>query len=133
LEAIKASAIEMDECDVVVPRDRIAEYIGFIHALSAEFDMRFPCFGHAGDGNLHVYLCRDSMPEEAWRGKKAAAFAKMYAKAAEMGGQVSGEHGIGYAKREYLARQLGEEQIALMRRIKRAFDPKNLLNPMKVI
>jgi glycolate oxidase len=57
----------------------------------------------------------------------------MYGRAAEMGGQVSGEHGIGYAKRTYLAQHLGEEQIALMRRVKRAFDPKNLLNPMKVV
>jgi glycolate oxidase len=133
LEAIKASTTAMDECDVVVPRDRIAEYIGFVHALSAEFGMRLPCFGHAGDGNLHVYLCRDSLPEYIWRRKKTAVFAKMYAQAAEMGGQVSGEHGIGYAKKEYLAQHLGEGQIALMRRIKMAFDPKNLLNPLKVI
>jgi glycolate oxidase len=132
LEAIKASTTELDECDVVVPRNRIAQYIKFTHALAEELHLRIPSFGHAGDGNLHIYICRDGLEETAWGKGLAAAFEQMYAKAAEMGGLVSGEHGIGYAKKDYLRAQYGEEQIELMRRIKLAFDPKQILNPGKV-
>lgn len=132
LEAIKASTTLMDECDVVVPRDRIADYIKFTHALAKELGLRIPSFGHAGDGNLHIYLCRDDLCQEEWERRMAAAFDRMYGEAAKMGGLVSGEHGIGYAKKNYLRGQYGDTQIALMRRIKAAFDPQNLLNPCKV-
>ena len=132
LEAIKASTPLMDECDVVVPRNHIAEYIRFTHQIAAELGMRIPSFGHAGDGNLHIYLCRDDLDEAQWEQRKQQAFDRMYARAAAIGGQVSGEHGIGCAKSPYLRAQLGEEQIALMRRIKAAFDPEGILNPGKV-
>jgi glycolate oxidase len=132
LEAIKASTDEMDECDVVVPRKRIADFIKFTHQLAKEQGIRIPSFGHAGDGNLHVYICRDGLPEETWKEKLSICFEKMYALAGEYGGQVSGEHGIGYAKRPYLAELLGERQISLMAGIKDAFDPKHLLNPDKI-
>lgn len=69
LEAIKASTTEMDECDVVVPRSYVADFIKFTHQTAAELNMRIPSFGHAGDGNLHVYLCRDQMDEDTWRKK----------------------------------------------------------------
>ncbi len=67
LEAIKASTTELDECDVVVPRNRVAEFIRYTHRLAAELGVRIPSFGHAGDGNLHVYLCRDGLDERSWR------------------------------------------------------------------
>lgn len=133
LEAIKASTTEMDECDVVVPRSCVADFIKFTHQTASELEMRIPSFGHAGDGNLHVYLCRDQMDEDTWRGKKQEAFERMYTKAEEYGGLVSGEHGIGYAKREYLRNQLGEDQMRLMAGIKRVFDPKGILNPGKIV
>ena len=133
LEAINASTDEMDECDVVVPKSRISDFIKYTHEVSKEVGIRIPSFGHAGDGNLHIYICRDSRPEEEWKDKLNKAFDLLYARAREYGGQVSGEHGIGYAKKEYLKKQLGEDQIELMRNIKKVFDPKNLLNPDKVI
>lgn len=132
LEAIKASTSQMDECDVVVPRSRVAEFIMFTHDLAQRLDMRIPSFGHAGDGNLHVYLCRDEMDEATFQQKMDQAFEEMYALAAEMGGLVSGEHGIGYAKKAYMARQLGDVQIKLMQGIKAVFDPQGILNPGKV-
>jgi len=132
LEAIKASCLEMDECDVVVPRDRIAQYIKFTHTLREKYGMRIPSFGHAGDGNLHIYLCRDESNRDVWLAKTKEVLAEMYAKAEEMGGLVSGEHGIGYAKKKYLREQCGEEQILIMQRIKQAFDPAMILNPGKV-
>ena len=132
LEAIKASTDEMDECDVVVPKSKVAEYIKYTHEVSKKVNIRIPSFGHAGDGNLHIYICRDSLSQNEWEDKLKQAFDLLYDKAKEFGGQVSGEHGIGYAKKEYLAKQLGPRQIELMRAVKKAFDPKEILNPGKV-
>ena len=132
LEAIKASTTEMDECDVVVPVNKIDYFIKFTHALADELNIRIPSFGHAGDGNLHIYVCRDELDDECWEEKLAEAFHRMYKTSEEIGGLVSGEHGIGYAKRNYLKRQYGETPIALMQGIKRVFDEKNILNPGKI-
>ena len=132
LEAIKASTTAMDECDVVVPRGSIAEYIKYSHLVAKELDMRIPSFGHAGDGNLHIYLCRDGLDEKTWRACMNNGFNKLYAKAAELGGFPSGEHGVGFAKKAYLREMVGEEQIALMIGIKRVFDPRGILNPGKI-
>ncbi|NMA16355.1 MAG: FAD-binding oxidoreductase [Erysipelotrichia bacterium] len=132
LEAIKASTDKMDECDVVVPKDLIADYIKYTHKLSKQLGVRIPSFGHAGDGNLHIYVCKDGMPEEIWQQKLKTAFKKLYQKAQEMNGLVSGEHGIGYAKKQYLKESLGENQIKIMQQIKNVFDPKNILNPGKI-
>jgi len=133
LEAIKASTTLMDECDVVVPRDKIALYIAFTHELSKKYQVRIPSFGHAGDGNLHIYICKDDIEDEKWNQVLEAVFKEMYDKAKEIGGLVSGEHGIGYAKKAYMKEVLGDAQIELMRGIKKVFDPKGILNPDKVI
>ncbi len=132
LEAIKASTTEMDECDVVVPRDKVDEFIKYTHTLAEELGVRVPGFGHAGDGNLHVYICRDDLDDAAWKDTLTRGFDLMYKKAFELGGLVSGEHGIGYAKKEYMRTLYGEAQVALMQSIKKAFDGKNILNPGKV-
>ena len=132
LEAIKASTTEMDECDVVVPVNRVDAFIKYTHTLAEEFGIRIPSFGHAGDGNLHVYICRDTLSDEAWKQTLETCFDRMYEKARELGGMVSGEHGIGYAKKEYLRTRLGQTPIALMQGIKKVFDEKNILNPGKV-
>ena len=132
LEAIKASTTEMDECDVVVPGNQVDVFIKYTHELADEFGVRIPSFGHAGDGNLHVYICRDTLNDEDWEKTLSACFDRMYKKAEALGGLVSGEHGIGYAKKAFLRRQYGETPIALMQGIKSVFDPKNILNPGKV-
>ncbi|MCE5284490.1 MAG: FAD-binding oxidoreductase [Pelosinus sp.] len=132
LEAIKATTTEMDECDVVVPRNRVAEFVKYTDELQEQFNIRIRSFGHAGDGNLHVYVLRDDLPKEQWQKKLHDVFECMYKKSVELEGLVSGEHGIGYAKRPYLFNQLGNDSIDLMKNIKLAFDPKNILNPGKV-
>ena len=132
LEAIKASTTEMDECDVVVPRSYVDEFIKYTHQIAEVENVRIPSFGHAGDGNLHVYICRDDLDDEKWEKTLEHCFDLMYKKAEELGGLVSGEHGIGYAKKGYMQKQYGNDQIALMQGIKKAFDPKNILNPGKV-
>ena len=133
LEAIKNSTTQMDECDVVVDIDKVADFCQFARDLSIQEDIRIRSFGHAGDGNLHIYVLKDALPEDEWQRKVARCMDALYAKAAAMKGQVSGEHGIGHAKRDYLKQSLDPEQIELMKRIKAAFDPNGILNPGKVI
>lgn len=132
LEAIKGSTTEMDEVDCVVPRNRVNELVEYIHALENEIGIRIKSFGHAGDGNLHVYLLKDQLSEEEWKKRMQFAMDKIYKKATVLEGQVSGEHGIGFAKRPYLKESLSEDTMFLMQGIKSVFDPKNILNPNKV-
>ncbi len=132
LEAIKTSAGQMDEGDVAVPRASIAAFVEQFDAISVESGLRVEYFGHAGDGNLHVYFCRDGLTAPEWDERLSGAFDALYAHAAELGGTVSGEHGIGCAKREALRSRIGAGQTALMRRIKLAFDPNGILNPGKI-
>lgn len=132
LEAIKASTTEMDECDVVVPVNKVDEFIRFTHELAEQTGVRIPSFGHAGDGNLHIYICKDSLSDAEWEIVLKDCFDKMYKKAEELGGLISGEHGIGYAKKDYLKKQFGDVPINIMRGIKQVFDEKNILNPKKV-
>ncbi|APF28503.1 hypothetical protein NPD7_2059 [Clostridium sporogenes] len=132
LEAVKASTTEMDECDVVVPRNKVASFVKYTDELQEQFDVRIRSFGHAGDGNLHVYVLRDNLTKEQWDRKLKDVFECMYKKSVELNGLVSGEHGIGFAKKPYLFEQYGEEYMELMKNIKLAFDPKNILNPGKV-
>lgn len=132
LEAVSASTSDMDECDVVVPRNRVAEFIKYTHQLAEEYNVRIPSFGHAGDGNLHVYVCKDDLDDVEWEKKLKQVFDCMYKKSEELNGLVSGEHGIGYAKREYMFNQYGEQYMNIMKGIKTVFDSKNILNPGKV-
>ena len=126
LEAIKASTTQMDECDVVVPRSEIANYIKFTYDLAEKYQIRIPSFGHAGDGNLHIYICKDAYSNTEFEEKLSAIFDEMYKKAKAVGGLVSGEHGIGYAKKAYMKEVLGENQVRLMKGIKAVFDPNDI-------
>ena len=132
LEAIKASTSMMDEVDVVVPRNKVNAFVEYVHRLRQELGIRIKSFGHAGDGNLHVYILKDDLPEDKWQELLDRAMASMYEKARELRGQVSGEHGIGLVKRPYLQESLPEASLALMQGIKHVFDPNNILNPHKV-
>jgi glycolate oxidase len=133
LEAIKGSTPAMDECDVVVPRDRIAGFVRFAVRTGREQGVRICLFGHAGDGNLHVYTCRDALTEADWKAGNSGVMDALYREARNLGGEMSGEHGVGHAKRKYLLESRGESQLRLMRGIKAAFDPNGILNPGKVV
>jgi glycolate oxidase len=132
LEAIKGSTTYMDEVDVVVPRSSVNEMVEYIHNLHEKVDIRIKSFGHAGDGNLHAYILKDDLSNEEWEQKMKEAMDNIYEKARELNGQVSGEHGIGYAKKSYLLESMDPVVVEIMRGIKKAFDPKNILNPHKV-
>lgn len=133
LEIIKASTSEIDECDVVVPIDRVAEFVEFAQNLETECGLRIRSMGHAGDGNLHIYALRDQLDQTLWKERIDHLFDRLYSHASEIGGKVSGEHGIGSAKLPYQYQIEGERVMQIMSRIKRAFDPNDILNPGKVV
>lgn len=132
LEAIEAETKLLDECDVVVPVNKIAPYLTFVKSLSDNYDFEIKSFGHAGDGNLHIYTCANDMDVDTFNRQVADFMDIIYKKAAEFGGLISGEHGIGYGKMDYLADFAGETSMRLMKGIKEVFDPKMILNPGKV-
>jgi glycolate oxidase len=117
--------------DATVPRSRIAEMVDFIQEVAQRHQLKIGTFGHAGDGNLHPTAVLDSADPGAV-GRARAAFDEIFARAIELDGTITGEHGIGIAKLRYLERQLGADHVALLRRIKAAFDPNGILNPGKL-
>lgn len=132
LEAIMEETKLLDECDVVVPVNKIAEYLEFVNKTGKECNLTIKSFGHAGDGNLHIYQCSNDLTEEEFKERVEKFFAIIYQAATDCGGLVSGEHGIGSGKIKYLVDSVGETNMALMEGIKRVFDPKMILNPGKV-
>ncbi|WP_294731794.1 FAD-binding oxidoreductase [uncultured Faecalibaculum sp.] len=132
LEAIKGSTTLMDEVDMVVPRSCVNDMVAYLDEVQRLAGLRIKSFGHAGDGNLHAYLLKDELSDEEWEARLKQAMELVYKKARELEGQVSGEHGIGYAKKPYLRQALPEADFELMNGIKAVFDPKNLLNPHKI-
>ena len=123
----------MDECDVVVPRNKIADFVEASQAVSEKYGVRVRSFGHAGDGNLHIYACQDDIEDISWKQKVASLMDDLYETAKTLRGQISGEHGVGHAKAEFLRESLGDTQIEIMKGIKLAFDPNGILNPGKVV
>ncbi|WP_255323041.1 FAD-linked oxidase C-terminal domain-containing protein [Lysobacter sp. K5869] len=118
--------------DVVVPVSRIPELVDGVQALAREFDLPIVCFGHAGNGNLHVNLLYD--PGDAAQSARAhTAMGRVFELALALGGTLSGEHGIGLAKRDFMPHAVGAQTLAVMRQIKRVFDPDGILNPGKLL
>ena len=123
----------MDECDIVVPGNKIADFSRFADTKMEQYGVRISIQGHAGDGNMHIQLMRDEMPKETFKTYCSIILKEFYEKAKELGGQVSGEHGIGHARVGALEDFMGDKMIALYKSIKAVFDEKNILNPGKVI
>lgn len=132
LEALKGLG-ELDEVDVVVPPSQIAAFVEYTEKLSVAHGLPMISFGHAGDGNLHVYMLRGELERDNWLELTTKVMDQIYAKARKLSGLVSGEHGIGYAKKDYFEKSTDPVTLELMRAIKAVFDPKGLLNPGKVV
>lgn len=118
--------------DVVVPRSRIPDLFSFVEELRRKTGLTVVCFGHAGDGNIHVNVMYNAGIPEIEE-KVETSLHRLFEKVVEMGGSISGEHGIGIAKQRFMRHQFSEEQLALMQSIKQMFDPMNLLNPGKIL
>lgn len=121
-----------DESNAAVPMSAMCEYIESVKAYAAEEGLDIQLFGHAGDGNVHVYVYNKELDEAAFREKAGRFMDKNYAKCRELHGAVTAEHGIGSGKKKYLAQSAGETQLRLMRGIKAVFDPEMILNPGKI-
>ncbi len=134
LEGMKADSVSQEECDVVVPRVRIAEYVKAAKRIALSHGVRVEPCGHCGDGNIHTELLRGpEMSDEEWKSATHACLKELYALSKELGGQLSGEHGIGNGRIEFLEGFVGERMIKLYKAVKLAFDDKLILNPGKVI
>ena len=119
---------EQEPLDIVVPINQIDAFVNFVNAFEKECGMRMISFGHAGDGNVHLCVVRGDRDDETWEKELDANLTVLYDKAYALGGLASGEHGIGLSKQKYLLKASKPENIALMKRVKAAFDEKNILN-----
>ena len=118
--------------DVVVPRAEIHVLLKGVKEIAARHAVRIVSFGHAGDGNVHVNVLKDTIPDERWAALVPKVTEETYRLALSLGGTITGEHGIGVTRRRYLPMALDNAQIELMRQIKRVFDPNGILNPGKI-
>jgi len=117
--------------DIVVPRSRIPDMLKILSRLSEETGIKIVNFGHAGDGNIHVNLMIDRNNREEY-GKARKLVKEIFGYVLEMGGTISGEHGIGLTKSDYISMEVKPEELDLMKKIKNIFDPRNILNPGKI-
>ncbi len=132
-EAFKAICPVQSLEDIVVPLAQISPLMPALERLSSQYDVLIPCYGHAGDGNLHATIVkRPETSMEEWQEKLPTILRDLYTVVARLGGTISGEHGIGSKRMRYLQLVMDPVLIALQRRIKRVFDPLNILNPGKI-
>jgi glycolate oxidase len=117
--------------DVVVPKGRIPALFDLVRRLKSQYGLLIPCFGHAGDGNIHVNIMVDPADEAALHNARLAE-RELFEGVVALEGSISGEHGIGFAKAPFVPVELSPEEIALMKRVKAAFDPHGILNPGKI-
>ncbi len=129
--ALRATGAHKINHDVVVPRGRVPDLFAEIERLRAAHGLRFACFGHAGDGNIHVNMLIDNSDPDQ-RARAARGERELFARVVALEGSISGEHGIGFTKAQHLDLELSSEIIALMHRVKAAFDPAGILNPGKI-
>ena len=128
VKAVEAVS-EQEPLDIVVPLARVADFVEYVNKLEKSSGMQMISFGHAGDGNVHLCVVRAGRSEEVWQKELNANLEKLYSKAKELGGLISGEHGLGVSKRSYFFAQTPAANVDLMNAIKKSFDHKGILNP----
>ena len=130
-EAVKSNSIYKEE-DTVVPRAELPELLKIIKRIGKEYGFHSVCYGHAGDGNLHVNIVKQNMSDEDWNDKLPLGIRELFMEVVRLGGTISGEHGIGLVQKDYLDIAFNQTQINLMKEIKKVFDPNGILNPGKI-
>jgi len=119
--------------DIVVPPASIAKAVAKFEELSSKYNILIPCFGHAGDGNLHARIVSDpSWSQEYWDELLPKILTELYGLTAELGGKISGEHGIGHKRKKYMTNVVSEAYLDMLRAVKMGLDPNNILNPGKI-
>lgn len=129
--AVNAYSLTKSE-DVVAPRASLPDLIIGVKEIGKKYGFHSVCYGHLGDGNLHINVMKEQISDEDWNTKVNDGIAEIFQLTVALGGTLSGEHGIGIAKRPYMSIAMKEANLALMRGIKKAFDPKGILNPGKI-
>ena len=129
--SVKANSVYKEE-DTVVPRAALPQLIAGIKRIGLTYGFESICYGHAGDGNLHVNILKGNMSEEDWQHKLKKGIAEIFELTVSLGGTLSGEHGIGLVQKEYMHLKFSEVHLNLMRHIKQVFDPQGILNPGKI-
>lgn len=130
-KAVKGRSV-YKEADTVVPRSKLAELVKAARNAANRQDLEAICYGHAGDGNLHVNILRGNLAAERWAAARDAAEAELFERVLDLGGSITGEHGVGLVQRRYLPARVGDASMALQRQLKAVFDPKGILNPGKI-
>lgn len=131
-EAVKSNSIYKEE-DTVVPRYELPRLLQGIKDIGARYGFKSVCYGHAGDGNLHVNIIKGDLSDEAWTNELPRAIREIFHLTVSLGGTLSGEHGIGLVQRPYMDIAFNAVQLDLMRGLKRFFDPLGIMNPGKVL
>lgn len=130
-EAVKANSIYKEE-DTVVPRYEMPRLLKGVKEIGKRYGFTSVCYGHVGDGNLHVNIIKGDMPEAKWNNELTAAIREIFELCVSLGGTISGEHGIGFVQKNFMDIPFSKVELELQRGIKRNFDPKGILNPSKV-
>ena len=130
-EAVKSISAYKEE-DTVVPRANMTKLVQGVKQISNKYGITTICYGHSGDGNIHVNILKDKLDDETWNKYLDNAIREIFELTISLGGTISGEHGIGYSQKSYLPIALSETEIDLMKKIKKIFDPNNILNPGKI-
>lgn len=131
-EAVKANSIYKEE-DTVVPRYELPTLLSGIKAAGKKYGFQSVCYGHAGDGNLHVNIIKGDMSDENWQTEVPKGIREIFELTVSLKGTLSGEHGIGYVQKNYMDIAFNATQLQLMKSIKNIFDPNNILNPGKIL
>ncbi|MCB0796321.1 MAG: FAD-binding oxidoreductase, partial [Chitinophagales bacterium] len=131
-ESVKRHSVYKEE-DTVVPRAELPALLENVKSIGRAYGFESVCYGHAGDGNLHVNILRGDLSAEAWEEKLPVAIRELFTEVVKLGGTISAEHGIGYVQKPYMPIAFSEIQLEIFRRIKKVFDPHNIMNPGKVI
>lgn len=129
--AVKSKSIYKEE-DTVVPRAELPKLLAFVKALGNKYGFQSVCYGHAGDGNLHINIIKGDLPDSVWQNDLPEAITLLFKQVKELGGTISGEHGIGWVQKQFMPIIFSDIHLHLMKQMKQVFDPKGILNPHKI-
>lgn len=130
-EAVKSISAYKEE-DTVVPRIKLPELVKGVKEICNRYGITSICYGHAGDGNIHVNILKKNLSDREWNENLDKAIRDIFKLTVSLGGTISGEHGIGYSQKKFLPIALSKAEIQIMKKIKKLFDPNNILNPGKI-